>query len=251
MTVDARTIRDWASSLASAFINKFRADRKTGKTRAYWIGGFFVLELILILLTDRPLAEAMKAISDGQSGFTDFFRSITDLGKGAVYIWPCGIATIFGAFISRGKDIPTRYRKFFGYLGIHAFFIFGTVGLSGIAVNIIKPLLGRARPRLWLTEGVYGFDPFTFFNFLWNSMPSGHSTTAFAVAYALIKMFPSAKILWLGYAVVLSLSRVIVDAHYLSDVLAGAAFGWLVSDAFFRYGMGPIARIIFPIDKHL
>jgi membrane-associated phospholipid phosphatase len=58
-------------------------------------------------------------------------------------------------------------------------------------------------------------------------MPSGHSTTAFAAAVALGALWPRARpLLWL-YAVVIAASRVIIYAHYPSDVIAGACLGGL------------------------
>jgi membrane-associated phospholipid phosphatase len=56
-------------------------------------------------------------------------------------------------------------------------------------------------------------------------MPSGHATTAFAAAVAIGALWPRTRpLLWL-YAVVIALSRVIIAAHYPSDVIAGACVG--------------------------
>ncbi len=219
---------------------------------AIWIWGavaFLVLEVAFMVFIDRPVAERMKALDVSAHALIDFFRSITDFAKGGVYLWPCGIATLFCAFLSRGKDIPKAYRDLCGYVGVRALFIFGAVGVSGLVVDVLKPLLGRGRPKLWLNEGVYGFDPFTFFVNAWNGLPSGHSATAFAAAFALAKLYPKASAVWWIGALVLASSRIMVDAHYLSDVLAGAVLGCITAAAFSRYGITPLARVIFPIDK--
>jgi undecaprenyl-diphosphatase len=56
-------------------------------------------------------------------------------------------------------------------------------------------------------------------------MPSGHATTAFAAAIAIGAVWPRVRpLLWL-YAIVIALSRVIISAHYTSDVIAGALVG--------------------------
>jgi membrane-associated phospholipid phosphatase len=82
-------------------------------------------------------------------------------------------------------------------------------------------------------------------------MPSGHTTTAFALAFSLSFLYPRLRPLWFAYALVLAASRVMVDAHYLSDVCAGALLGWLTVWVFTKYGMIHVWKVIFPIDTSL
>ena len=56
------------------------------------------------------------------------------------------------------------------------------------------------------------------------SFPSGHSTTAFALALSLGSFYPEILLPLLVLAANVAISRVIVGMHFLSDVLAGA--GW-------------------------
>ncbi len=76
--------------------------------------------------------------------------------------------------------------------------------------------------------GAFHFDPVSWKNAL-ASFPSGHSTTVFAAAVALGFIFPRARAAWLVAAVVIAASRVLVGAHYPSDVVAGAALGACVA----------------------
>ena len=55
--------------------------------------------------------------------------------------------------------------------------------------------------------------------------PSGHATTAFAVLVAFGTLWPRARTALLIYALLIAVSRVVVTAHYPSDVLAGALVG--------------------------
>ena len=85
-------------------------------------------------------------------------------------------------------------------------------------------MIGRARP---LVGG--SLDPTLFSPFIWRSeyasLPSGHATTAFAVLVAFGTLWPRARtVLWI-YALAIALSRVVVTAHYPTDVLAGAVVG--------------------------
>ena len=72
-------------------------------------------------------------------------------------------------------------------------------------------------------------DPFAFDPFNWSaayaSLPSGHATTAFSVLVAFGSLWPRARaVIWI-YALVIVASRVVVTAHFPSDVLAGAVVG--------------------------
>jgi len=67
------------------------------------------------------------------------------------------------------------------------------------------------------------------------SFPSGHSTTAFAVAVSLGSFYPEISPVLLVLAANVALSRVVVGMHFLSDVLVGSAMGALLGYAAFRF----------------
>jgi undecaprenyl-diphosphatase len=127
-------------------------------------------------------------------------------------------------------------------------FFFACVALSGIITDMIKPIVGRARPVLLDREGFYGLHPFTFHVFNYNSLPSGHTTTGFAVAFALAALWPRGKWWFVAFGVLVGLSRIMVNAHFVSDVVAGTVVGILtvaaVRKLFRKYG-------IFPIDVRI
>lgn len=122
-------------------------------------------------------------------------------------------------------------------------------GLAGIAlgsltVQVVKQVACRARPKLvdgWgvdlvgPTGAAVGWpDPATTGFFHWpcltdsryHSFPSGHTTTAFAVAAALTAAAPAGRRSWLAVAAGVGASRLLLNAHFLSDVLGGALIGW-------------------------
>jgi len=49
---------------------------------------------------------------------------------------------------------------------------------------------------------------------------------SFAILPLLFKETKTAKWYWLGYAVLVALSRVVLQQHYLSDVVGGALLGY-------------------------
>jgi undecaprenyl-diphosphatase len=67
------------------------------------------------------------------------------------------------------------------------------------------------------------------------SFPSGHSTTAFAVAVSLGSFYPEIMPVLLILAANVALSRVVVGMHFLSDVLVGSGMGALLGYAAFRF----------------
>jgi undecaprenyl-diphosphatase len=91
----------------------------------------------------------------------------------------------------------------------------------GIALQLtLKRACGRKRPRTlaphcWTT--LLPPDKFSF--------PSGHTTTAFAVAASLGVFYPGVLPGLLFCAASVALSRILLGMHFLSDVLAGAALG--------------------------
>jgi hypothetical protein len=65
------------------------------------------------------------------------------------------------------------------------------------------------------------------------SFPSGHSSQAFAVATAIAENYPVwwVQTLCYGGAGLVGYARIEQNAHYASDVVAGALLGWAVAHA--------------------
>ena len=107
----------------------------------------------------------------------------------------------------------------------------GCAVAAGILIfHHIKRAVARVRPRdiephCWAR--IVTRDRFSF--------PSGHSTTAFAVALSLGSFYPEARPLLLFLAVNVAVSRVIVGMHFLSDILAGSGMGALLGYVAFRF----------------
>ncbi len=111
---------------------------------------------------------------------------------------------------------------------------------AGIAVNLVKPMVGRLRPRnlefttVW--ESFQGWIPAIragdlslAFESDIQSFPSGHAATAAGLAVALSYYYPRGRWLFAIFAALASLQRLQESAHFLSDTLAGAAIGCLIA----------------------
>ena len=103
--------------------------------------------------------------------------------------------------------------------------------LSAVASGInwlIKWIVGRHRP-------IKVIDPFAFHHFpqgFWGlfrepslSFPSGDAAHAFAAAASLAILYPRGRMIFYFIAVMVAVERVMENAHYVSDVVAGAGLG--------------------------
>ena len=114
-----------------------------------------------------------------------------------------------------------------------------TTGMS----QVVRGVLGRTRPRASL-EDPFLFKPFTGFRgFETRSYPSLHTAASFAAASALVgeirERRPSAvKVaapLLYTAALVPPLTRIYLDQHWASDIVAGAFLGALIGNRVVSY----------------
>lgn len=106
----------------------------------------------------------------------------------------------------------------------------GAISAGILIFHKIKHTFCRTRPRdiephCWAR--IVSRDRFSF--------PSGHSTTAFATALSLGSFYPEILPLLLLLAANVSISRVIVGMHFLSDVLVGSGMGALLGYIAYRF----------------
>jgi membrane-associated phospholipid phosphatase len=104
---------------------------------------------------------------------------------------------------------------------------------SGAVVLSLKFLIGRARP--YTREGSTEFRPFSTGSDHY-SFPSGHATSAFAVASVIAGQSDSkfVDILVYSLASMAAVSRVHDRKHWPSDVFIGSVLGYVVGKAICR-----------------
>jgi undecaprenyl-diphosphatase len=100
-----------------------------------------------------------------------------------------------------------------------------TVAGAGLLDQVLKNIVCRARPNALEAGSFFAGFPCFPAQYAYASFPSGHATTAFAAALLLALWYPRFAGAFLGLAVLVGLSRVVLGSHFPSDVLAGALLG--------------------------
>jgi undecaprenyl-diphosphatase len=177
----------------------------------------FVFGMVLI---DAPISSAVGHLPIWLVGSFDW---LTDFGKSGWFLWPLGLLFLALAALPRG-GLTAMAQAVLAAAMVRVGFLFVAIGAPGLFVSIVKNMIGRARPFVGGTLNPYLFDPFHWAP-AFASLPSGHSTTGFSVLAAFGCLFPRARTNLLIYALVIAASRIVVRAHYPTDVAAGALVG--------------------------
>lgn len=127
----------------------------------------------------------------------EFFQGITSLGS------PPLVMLMISVLWSVGET-PTAQTLLLGFL------------ISGTIVRIIKKTTNKTRP-----ENHTG----TFYSE--KSFPSGHSTSSFMTA-TVLNHFYNKPLAFFTLAATVATSRIYLDDHYLTDIIAGAVTGSII-----------------------
>ncbi len=111
----------------------------------------------------------------------------------------------------------------------YAFYVFCSVLAASVVGQILKVLIGRARPIFYEALDMTGFFPLST-EWAFNSMPSGHSFASFAGLVMLGLLAPKIKWITWSLAILIGMSRVCYGAHWPTDVLFGAFIGMVMAD---------------------
>ena len=202
------------------------------------IRGFWIVVILILIQIDGSLNEPLQKFYDMLGG--DIRREIKAYSQfgGFTSVVLIGLVMIL-------MDRPKVSRVWDLALAM---------GLSSLTTMALKILIGRPRPKFDVPGHFLGFwdtmtttrdaEPIHSWeiwanapNQLW-SMPSGHTSAGFALAAFVGITYP--KLRWLAFAiaVVVPISRMTEDAHWTSDVVAGACVGTWVAGAVTRHGLG-------------
>jgi len=212
------------SFLRDLHLNIIEQPSNAGFFRIHTVIIVFIVCLMMTvasyLFCDIPLTMYCRQISPS---VINIFDVITRLGVSTWYIVASIILYLFFRYIYKNNLNASR-----------SVFVFLSLGLGGIFADILKWIAGRYRPVELFNHGYFGFEFFRT-GYKWTSFPSGHAQTAFALAMALTILFPRWGMPLFIVAGAVGVSRIILTSHYLSDVIAGAGIGILLTLAIKYY----------------
>src|SRR6266852_3194229 len=162
--------------------------------------------VVIWLSADAPITAWAERINSDE--LEAWIRLATRFGGGMNPVMIIAFFLIAGAAYSR--------RQWIGY----AIRMAVAGAAAGILVQLIKLLVGRTRPELWL-------GPFHHARASASSFPSGHTVGAFALAGVLIFTAESKalRVVAAVLAFAVALSRVLAFRHWTSVLTASAAIG--------------------------
>jgi hypothetical protein len=168
-----------------------------------------------------------KWIGKNRSDTTDSVaRAFSAAGRPAVLLGVISLGYIYGEINDKQES-----RKTFLLAG-------ESLLITELIVQLGKITIGRARP--YTEQGAFSFHPFNFKG-KWQSFPSGHAASAWALAACLASRSESPYLDAALYSVAagISLSRVFLDKHYPSDVLAASLLGYFIGKKISRPSKPP------------
>ena len=231
------------SNLKQAFTKPFHMSGRDWRNV-----GLFAVALGGLAFADRPIQRFALDVRNSNSGLGEISRVVTQFG-GAYEGYTLGALGAYGFLFKNEKMQTTTLLAAQSYV-------------TGAAVQyVMKFLTGRQRP-LALNRNQQVGDPRFLGPFqtikdaegkkLNGSFPSGHTTVAFAAATVYAMEYnnkPWVPVFAYTAASLIGFSRLTENKHWATDVLAGAALGYLtgrqVVNNYHRY-----AKLRAPKQKH-
>ncbi|MBB1285236.1 phosphatase PAP2 family protein [Flavisolibacter sp. BT320] len=188
--------------------------------------GKFALVMGALSFADRPVQQFAADMRNSNSGLVDISHQVTRFG-GPYVVYAMGAIGSY-AFLFKKEKLQTAT-----LLSAQAFIT------SGILERTLKLVAGRQRPFI-NSSSKGGPEPLfhgPFYMFresredrIGSSFPSGHTTAAFAVATVFAEQYKNKS--WIpliaySAASLVGVSRLSENKHWITDVVAGAALGYL------------------------
>ncbi|MCH9755820.1 MAG: phosphatase PAP2 family protein [Gammaproteobacteria bacterium] len=174
-------------------------------TKPWVIASYALLMVLLFLYFDKPIAVFFHDLKLGYLKY--FLVAITSLGKSKPAIGLLFLLALLFRYIVHKKKWEMR-----------AWFLWLCTLIPSVIVLGLKMLFGRARPELWFSDGLYGFQWIKFERLYW-SFPSGHTATMMGLMFGLCVVWPRYRFVFLLFGFFVMLSRIVLFQHYVSDVM--------------------------------
>ena len=208
-------------TLKSDFTYSFNTGFEVLKSPLYFDNNDVILTTLVVAATGAAMSIENQVRADVlkmHNSSLDKFNGVTEHFGRPIY---GGILS--GLLYSSGLIFSDNYVKETGQMLAEA------IIANGIYTEVLKITFGRARP--------FTNEPHTDIDFLEfeletneNSLPSGHTSTAFTIATVLSERLDNiyASITLYSLASLTAYQRIYSDVHWLSDVVLGASLGTFI-----------------------
>ncbi len=241
-------LRNWCHVVVRFF--GFVSERSSLRTASIipdWRGFGLLLVCVFAVIALFYAFADPAYIRWNQAGGVDrdgIFGRTTDIGKSNWFLYLTGtmlLAMSLHNFNHLDRSQKVHWNDLFWKL----YFAFTSVAFSGLLAILFKNIFGRARPQFYDGPEIWFASPWTD-TYLFASFPSGHSTTVGTFAAILFLFSRRIGYLFIPFALWLGASRMVVGAHFPSDVAAGLSLGvvftWLYARSFAK------KRILFQFN---
>jgi hypothetical protein len=187
-----------------------------------WVGRDW-LKLGIVMTATIAVMPFDESITNSTQGHQRYYYSAPIEG-GRIYGEWYSIGGVAGAFGIYGLIAHDTASKKISIELIQA-------GLySELVTEILKVVIGRERPVA--TDNAFTYHSFNLFDYNFHSMPSGHTTSAFALSTVMSRHAHSTGLKILAYvpAGFTMFSRIYQHQHWLSDEVLGAAIGFFTGN---------------------
>ncbi len=171
---------------------------------------------------------------------------VTEMGNGAFSL------AVFGSFGAYGLVFQDQKTFEVAKIGIESYV------LTGAACQVLKYTFSRERPSAATRSGGDWHGPFGYFRrssdqglSSFDAFPSGHTTTAFAMATTFADAYSDGWVPYAAYttASLVAVSRVMESTHWLSDCFVGALLGHYGTKLVEKWNYGSASFSLLPEVK--
>ncbi len=225
---------EWFKTRGREKMNKEHVlDRKSLARHTFFVSIFTAaICLFSIFYSDQAVAQAFDDPSF--AGLRQFGSDITDIGLGAFYFILSLSIYLCSLWIFPRLKWFSKHNQWLKKVRFASGFSFAALFFVGLVNLLLKVIFGRARPHMTETFESFNFDPLNF-HWYWHSFPSGHAQVVFVIATLMSIAWPRFKLLFLFSAFGIAFTRVVIHQHFLSDIVLGAAIGYLGTIGLFIY----------------